>query len=204
MKLRSVRTLVAAASLAGAACVASATTYGTSSYPFSYMGATAASVTITTATTGAFTTPSAIAQFLNGSSFSAVLTGSNGILVALDNSNATWSLSLNGSGASAILDADEGRLKLGLFTPEESSGAALILKSQDGRSVFQMRKENNVTDYAFVHFAHDAVFSANATQSYNEAFAFWAVAAPVPELPSSILLVASLPVVAAVARRRRR
>ena len=204
MRVAFIRTLVAGASLACVAGVAGATTYDASSYPFSYMGVTGASVAITTSVIGTFSTPTAIAHFLNGTSFSAVLTNSNGALVTLDNSNATWSLNLTGTGASAVFDADGGRLKLGLFSPAEFSGAALTLKSFDGRSVFQMRKENNVTDYAFVNFTHDAMFGANAQQTYNEAFAFWAVAAPVPELPSGMLLIGSLPLIAAAARRRLR
>lgn len=204
MQANFIRTWVAGASLACAACVAGATTYDVSSYPFSYMGVTGATVTISTPVTGTFTTPTAIAQFLNGTSFSAVLTDASGVLVTLDSSNASWSLDLTGTGASAVFDADGGRLKLGLFTPDEFSGAALILKSFDGRSVFQMRKENNITDYAFVNFTRDAMFGANAPQAYGEAFAFRAVAAPVPELPTGMLLMGSLPLFVAAARRRRR
>jgi hypothetical protein len=204
MQVRFIRTLVAAVGLAAAACTAGATTYDASSYPFSYMGVTGASVTITTSATGTFTTSATIAQFLNGTSFNAVLTNANGVLVALDNSNSTWSLDLAGAGASASFNVDAGRMSLSLLTPQEFSGAVLVLKSADGRSVFQMRQENNITDYAFVNFTRDAMFGANANQNYNQAFGFLATTAPVPELPSGMLLIGSLPFIAAAARRRLR
>ncbi len=205
MSTHFVRSWIAAAVFAGAAGAAGATTYDASSYPFSYRGVTGASIQVTSSVVGTFNTSAEILQFLNGTSFSAVLTNASGALVTLDNSNATWSLSYTGTGTSAVLDADGGRLKLGLFTPDEYSGVALMLKSADGRSVFQMRQENNVTDYAFVNFSYDAMFTASAVQSYSDAFGLWATAAaPVPEVSSSLLFAVSLPLVGLVGRRRRR
>jgi len=198
----SIRNWIAAVTLAGAACAAGATTYDASSYQFTYMGGvTGASVQVTSSVTGTFDTSAEILDFLNGTSFIALLKNNSGTLVTLDNSNAIWSLSFSGTGASAILDADGGRLKLGLFTPQEYSGAALMLRSLDGRSVFQMRQENNVTDYAFVQFGSNAMLTASAAQHYNEAFALWA--APVPEAPSALLFAVSLPLLGVLVRRKR-
>lgn len=162
-------------SLAFGSSAAAQPTYDLGAFPFSYMGATQATATLSTSASGIFTDELAIENILNSASYEATLSGPSGVLTHLDNSNSSWDLMFSGP-AAATLTITPALMTLSFSTPLEFTGAALILRSNDLRSVLQYRQENNVFDYNFADFRFDAMFGGGWPTSYETTFVFPAAA----------------------------
>lgn len=177
---------VLAISLSFCSSVAARSTYDLAAFPFSYMGTHLATAKLTTNVSGSFSDELAIENIFNSASYEATLSGPSGVLTQLDNTNSAWDLMLSGA-AIAALTIDPTKITLRFATPFEYTGAALLLRSADLRSVLQYRQENNVSDYSFAHFSFNAVSSASWSTDYGTTFIFPAIS-PVPEPSEATLL----------------
>jgi hypothetical protein len=180
-----------ALALAGSltAAPALAETFDLLSYPFTFHGgAMATTGTLTTGFHGVLGDEASIEAFLNGATYSADLYGTGGLLTHLDNSNSHWDLMLSGTGASASLDVGVGGMLLSFSTPQEFSGARIVLRSLDGLSVLQYAQDNNNSNSNFVDFSYNAVYGAHYALAYGSTIALPIAAIPEPEVLGSLAL----------------
>lgn len=162
------------------------------------------SATLTTDYIGTTSDPTVIQNILDSAQYSASIYDAGGTLRSMDNSNSHWELYLSPDNTPTIsFNINNQAITLSFSTPTEYTGAALLLRSSDDLAILQYRQENNVSNYNFVDFGFNAVFSASYQMPYGSTFTLPAVAAPVDEPGIALLLALGLPVTG-IARRIRR
>jgi hypothetical protein len=177
-------TVFALATMLAAGSTNGATTYDLASFPFTFSWATDVHATLETSAYGTYTTEEEIEAFFNQATYSATMKDGTTTIFEMDNSNATWDLMFGGvaGGVSAILTCTPTELTLDFSTPNEITGADLLLRGyfeQPNGHVawasWQYTQENNITDFNFAHADYDAVNQAGCSVACDAPFIFPAI-----------------------------
>lgn len=158
-----------------------AVVYDLAGFPFTFNNATDVHATLETSTMGLFTTELEIENFFNQGTYSVIMNNGSTRLVDMHNGNSTWDLQFGGQsgGVGAVLSSSPREVTLDFSTPNEITGAVLILRGDDPQypQYLQYSQDNNISDFNFVNVDYNAVHDAYATVPYDAPFTF----VPVPE-----------------------
>lgn len=194
-----VRTAAGLLALAALGSPAHAETYDAAPFPFVFGGAASSlQVRITSTQMGFFEDAGAIEQYLNGSTYSAVLSSPDGALKVLDNANSTWQVFFYGSGeTSASLAATPTELTLDLEAIDEFTSVELRLLANDGsNALFRYGVDNDLWLSSHAEFAFGPDDGAYYEGIFGQSFVLPAVSS-VPEPAGGLLMGAGIIALAA-------
>jgi hypothetical protein len=184
--------------------VAEANLYNLADFNLTFNGASYLVATLETSQAGIFNTETAIEDFLNSSTYSAIL--SNGInqILDLNNSNSVWDLVFsfepNDQTTFASLVADSNAITLTFDTPMEVTEARLFLRNSSFGYISYFQA-NNVTDYSFFDAQLDPTTNAFSSVNYGSSFVMPAIT-PVAEPSNVVLFLSGLAALSFFAHRR--